>query len=89
MSDECSRITGYLMGGGLFNPEMMEHGEVRDLLLDCRTRIKQQEADIKFLLSFAPDEPSPGLDPTFYHTLTHDGDMELSERIKNIRLRSK
>lgn len=52
------------------------------------TEYEQLEADIKFLLSFAPDEPPPGLDPTFYHTLTHDGDMELSERIKDIRLRN-
>ena len=58
-------------------------------ILWASDKIKQLGLDIKFLLSFAPDESPPGLDPTFYHTLTHDGDMELSERIKNIRLRSK
>lgn len=31
-----SRITEYLIAGGLFNPEMMEHDKVRDLLIDCR-----------------------------------------------------
>lgn len=33
------RINDYLRSGGLFNPEMMEHDKVRDLLLDCRDRI--------------------------------------------------
>lgn len=30
------RINDYVGNGGLFNPEMMEHAKVRDLLLDCR-----------------------------------------------------
>ena len=30
------RITDYLTGGGLFNPEMANHEAVRDLLIDCR-----------------------------------------------------
>jgi hypothetical protein len=30
------RITEYLTNGGLFNPEYMNHGRVRDLLLDIR-----------------------------------------------------
>lgn len=48
-------ITEYLMVGGLFNPEMMEHDKVRDLLMGCHTalrtveplqqRIKELEAD--------------------------------------------
>lgn len=29
-------ITGYLVSGGLFNPELMEHDKVRNLLIDCR-----------------------------------------------------
>lgn len=31
-----SRIKSYLGNGGLFNPEMMEHDKVRDLIIDCR-----------------------------------------------------
>lgn len=31
------RITEYLSVGGLFNPELMEHDKVRDLLMDCRS----------------------------------------------------
>lgn len=30
------RIQNYLGNGGLFNPEMMEHDKVRDLLMACR-----------------------------------------------------
>lgn len=30
------RITAYLAGGGLFNPELANHDAVRDLLIDAR-----------------------------------------------------
>lgn len=30
------RITDYLSGGGLFNPELANHDAVRNLLIDCR-----------------------------------------------------
>lgn len=30
------RIQDYLVSGGLFNPEMMEHEKVRNLIMDCR-----------------------------------------------------
>lgn len=30
------RITEYLSLGGLFNPELMDHQKVRQLLIDCR-----------------------------------------------------
>lgn len=29
-------ITEYLSNGGLFNPEMMDHDRVRNLLMECR-----------------------------------------------------
>lgn len=35
MTDLELRITQYLLHGGLFNPECMDHNEVRELLLDC------------------------------------------------------
>ena len=34
-------ITEYLSVGGLFNPELMEHEKVRDLLIECRTEISR------------------------------------------------
>jgi hypothetical protein len=35
------RITDYLLKGGLFNPEAMEHGKVSALLIDCRDVLEQ------------------------------------------------
>ena len=40
-------ITDYLTCGGLFNPELANHGSVRDLLIDCRTIIEQLQARIE------------------------------------------
>jgi hypothetical protein len=36
----ADKITDYLASGGLFNPELMEHQKVRDLLIECRTEIE-------------------------------------------------
>ena len=37
------RITEYLSAGGLFNPELMEHQKVRDLLIECREALNEQK----------------------------------------------
>jgi hypothetical protein len=37
------RITHYLSAGGLFNPEMMKHDKVRDLLIECRDELAKRE----------------------------------------------
>lgn len=34
-----ARIQDYLGNGGLFNPEMMEHDKVRQLIMDCRDEL--------------------------------------------------
>lgn len=36
-TDLRNRITEYLGVGGMFNPELMDHQAVRDLLVECRT----------------------------------------------------
>ena len=36
------RIKNYLVSGGLFNPEAMEHKKVRDLIMDARDLIDTQ-----------------------------------------------
>jgi hypothetical protein len=41
MTDILDRIQNYLGSGGLFNPELMEHDKVRDLIRDCREEIFQ------------------------------------------------
>jgi len=33
------KITEYLSNGGYFNPELMEHDKVRDLLMDIREQL--------------------------------------------------
>jgi hypothetical protein len=38
-SDLSQRIGNYLSNGGLFNPDMMDHDAVRDLLIDCRAAL--------------------------------------------------
>lgn len=37
----ASRITAYLCGGGLWNPELADHITVRDLLIECRAALEQ------------------------------------------------
>lgn len=37
-----NRITEYLSRGGLFNPEIMEHDKVRDLLIDIRDYLNER-----------------------------------------------
>jgi hypothetical protein len=39
-SELLSRIQNYLEVGGLVNPEMMEHGKVHTLIMDCRKYIQ-------------------------------------------------
>ena len=41
MSDITEGIRDYLASGGLFNPEMMDHQRVRDLVIECRDEIEQ------------------------------------------------
>lgn len=41
--DLVSRITAYLSGGGLFNPELANHELVRDLLIECRDALTAPE----------------------------------------------
>ena len=50
------KITEYLSNGGYFNPELMEHDKVRDLLMDIREQlavyakaIMDKDAEIKRL----------------------------------------
>lgn len=50
--------------------------------------ISDEESDIGFLLSFVPDWAlivPEGLDPTFYGTLSYEGDLVVKERVDKIR----
>ena len=46
MSEIGKRVTQYLEAGGLFNPEMMEHDKVRDLLIDCRDALTRLQDEL-------------------------------------------
>ena len=54
-------------------------------LVEALVRIDELEAYCKFLLGFAPKDVPDNLDPTFYHTLTYEGDCQLQERVDKIR----
>jgi len=40
-----NRLLSYLGNGGLFNPELMEHDKVRDLMLDVLNEIRANEIE--------------------------------------------
>ena len=42
-----TRITEYLSLGGLWNPDLMDHDKVRDLLIDCREALTTAQAAIR------------------------------------------
>ena len=51
-------------------------------------KLERVKADARFLLQFVPnwaENMLKGLDPTFYGTLTYEGDMEIKTRIDSIR----
>ena len=39
-----ARIQTYLGNGGLFNPELVNHVAVRELIIDCRAALESSEA---------------------------------------------
>lgn len=49
MKDTIEKIDNYLKMGGLFNPELMEHHKVSDLLLECRDKLENANGEIERL----------------------------------------
>lgn len=41
MTDTINKINNYLQVGGMFNPELIEHHKVSDLLLECRNELER------------------------------------------------
>ena len=56
-----------------------------ELIDSQEAEIEELKHTIKFLLSFAPKPPLKGLNPTFYHTLDYEGDLNLSFKIEAIK----
>jgi hypothetical protein len=45
-TDVINRIKDYLLSGGMWNPELAIHDNVRDLIIDCRTEIENLQREI-------------------------------------------
>ena len=45
-TDAIQRITDYMLSGGLFNPELAIHENVRDLLSDCKTELTEKTNEV-------------------------------------------
>ena len=44
--DAIDQCNNYLISGGLFNPELSIHDNVRDLIRECRDQMAKQDAEI-------------------------------------------
>lgn len=62
MTDVLDRIKGYLVSGGMFNPELANHDNVRELVIDSRDEIIRLRRYEKIVHYIAND----------YHELSHD-----------------
>lgn len=52
MTDVLDRIKGYLVSGGMFNPELANHDNVRELIVDTRDeiiRLRRYEKIVQFI----------------------------------------
>ena len=61
---------------------------VADRYEEVIDQLKRVEEDCRFLLSFVPDWAKIvplGLDPTFYGTLTSEGDLAIKKRVDEIK----
>lgn len=45
-TDVIERIQDYLLSGGIWNPELAIHDNVRDLIIDCRTQIERLHSEL-------------------------------------------
>jgi hypothetical protein len=54
--DIIERCKDYLSSGGLFDPDLVNHDKVRDLIIDCRDEIKRlrknAEQDARYLSAY-------------------------------------
>ncbi len=58
---------------------------IHENIRKMKQQVEALKADCRFLLGFAPKDVPTKLDPTFYHTLTYEGDVQLQERVDRIR----
>jgi len=51
----CDDLSCYFQNGGLFNPELMDHAKVRDMLVNCRS-LAIEAMTIRALLAFFDED---------------------------------
>lgn len=87
--DIPERITEYLMLGGLWNPEHMDHDKVRTLFIDCREYIIKLQAENKSLLerlTRTTEQAKLQVPPDWYDTV--EGLREvIAEQVKELNRR--
>lgn len=69
---------------GYYRPVQIFHDDIPLYAIPDTHRVVSVD-DLKLLLSFAPGEIPKGLDPTFYFTLTQDGDARIGGQLARIR----
>jgi len=52
-TDVIERIKYYLLSGGIWNPELAIHDNVRDLIIDCQTEIERLQSERDNAIEFA------------------------------------
>lgn len=53
ISEIMGKISEYLQNGGLFNPEHMDHQQVRDLLMEARQQLAAAQATLQEIRTLA------------------------------------
>jgi len=79
--DVDGNVRGHVMG----NVEGSVEGSIKGRKWQFAEENERLREDCKFLLSFAPKDAVPELDPTFYRTGTYGGDLQLQQRIDGIK----
>ena len=62
-----------------------------ELVKKIKEEAKIEYEDMQFLFTLLPDwalTVPPNLDPTFYGTLSYEGDMEIKKRLERIKERA-
>ena len=81
-----SNPDGYMLNGKMYPaPFAFTENAVMEYILELEAENELLREDCKFLLSFAPKDVVPELDPTFYSTLSYGGDLQLQQRIDGIK----
>ena len=83
--DVNGNVEGSVRGNVRGDVEGTVFGSVKGRKWQFAEENERLREDCKFLLSFAPKDAVPELDPTFYRTGTYGGDLQLQQRIDGIK----